>query len=115
MFLSLVLLSDRLSKVATEKKWICVKLVCLQPFSITRQFGLRHIVLLSHAPDECTPTKTLLSPLSSAGLLVSPKPVTTTPHRVIGTNSMTPSGQRSTGTRDEIKGNIVLVYCFTNP
>ena len=59
--------SDKLSKVALDKKWKYVKVMCLQPYSTDRQFGLRFIKFYSHAT--AASSSTLLSetrsPLSS--------------------------------------------------
>ena len=92
-----------MSKVAIEKKWLYLKVVCLQPFCVTKQFGLRFIKLFSHSPTDCqetsTPTKTIFTSPSSLtpGRLLSP--TTTTPVKLTSLNQHPKSEPRLVRTK----------------
>ena len=76
-------MSDKLSKVAVEKKWLYLKIVCLQPFC-GKQFGLRFIKLFSHSPTDETATPSFTSPSSlTPGRLLSPPELIATPSKLM--------------------------------
>ena len=42
---------EKLSSVAAVQKWNCVRIVCLQPFNVTEQFGLSQITVFSQTVE----------------------------------------------------------------
>lgn len=103
-----------MSKVALEKKWLFIKIVCLQPFCTSRQYGLRYIKLFSHSPlDEgalptgttTTPNRAHFSPLTINNHQLSRTPKISpilTPTRTPPTAQTTPTHIKS-----ELKGKTV--------
>lgn len=60
---------ERLSATAMAQKWNRLKVVCRQPFNLTEQFGLSHIVVFSQAMAAANES----SPPAPNGPLISPK------------------------------------------